>query len=347
MDRTSLLRAATVPLEISEGPEKGKISTLLDDLGLTAFQARRLAEVAEIWSNMLRKKDYVIWMGLAGALVPAGMRKIISYLIRRRMVDVLVSTGANLYHDCFEAMGGKHYLGSSSADDEQLRKNRIDRMYDIVADDKKYYATDNWIDRELSSCLVDNRPYSSREILHILGELLNERGREKESILIDAFKCGVPIFCPAIGDSSLGFSIMFANREGRRIIVDHLRDAEEASKIGEEATRAGAVYLGGAVPRNFIQQSAVFAGYQTKHDKTLESAMQITMDLGGSTLDESRRYEKASRNTRMKICYAELTIALPMVAQTLAERFRRLRRDVPTFEFSHSGVKITRKQMTL
>lgn len=347
MDPASLLRTPTVPLEISEGREKGKISTLVDGMSLTAFQGRTLAEVTGIWSNMLKKKNYVIWMGLAGALVPAGMRKIISYLIRRRMIDVLVSTGANLYHDCFEAIGGKHYLGSSSADDVQLRRHRIDRMYDVVADDKKYYAIDNWIDRGLSSCLVDNRPYSSREVLHFLGKLLDEHGHEKESILIDAFKSGVPIFCPAIGDSSLGFSIMFANREGRRIIVDHMKDAEEASKIDEQAARVGAVFLGGAVPRNFIQQAAVFAGYQAKHDKSLESAVQITMDLGESTLDEARKYTNSSKNTQMKICYAELTIALPMVVQTLADRFRNLTRDVPMFDFSHNGLKITNKQMAM
>lgn len=351
MSRTRLLKSPTEPIDVSG---KQSISEFLEDMSLTGFQGRKLAEAADVWTRMLRKKNCIIWLGLAGALVPAGMRKVISYLIRRRMIDVLVSTGANLYHDCFEARGNKHYLGSSYSNDVQLRKQRVDRIYDVYADELKFYHTDNWIEKEFCSYLLDNRPYSSREILYLLGKVLDEKGREKESILIDAYKSNVPIFCPALGDSALGFSIMLANRKrGRRIVLDSLRDVEESSRITEKARMTGVVYLGGGVPKNFIQQTAVIASYQTRHDKSHSYATQITMDmpvwggLSGCTFEEAQSWGKIGRNARTATCYADVTIALPLVARALAERFRRLRRNVPVFLWETPGLTIGYEHLRL
>jgi len=318
MARSRFLKFPTTPLEVSG---KETISGFLAEMGSTAFQGRKLAEVISVWTRMLKKRNCIIWLGVAGALVPAGMRKVISYLIRRRMVDALVSTGANLYHDCFEARGQKHYLGSLSLNDVQLRKQRIDRIYDVLADEQKFYQTDNWIEKEFCSYLLDNRPYSSREVLHLLGKVLEERAREKDSILIEAYRSGVPIFCPALSDSALGFSIMFANRRrGRRILLDNLKDVEESSTITEKARMTGVVYLGGGVPKNFIQQTAVIASYQTRHDKSHGMAVQITMDmpvwggLSGCTFEEAQSWGKIGRNARTATCYSDVTIALPLVA---------------------------------
>lgn len=218
-------------------------------------------------------------MGLAGAMVPTGMRKIISYLIRRRMIDVLVSTGANMYHDCFEAFGYKHYVGTHIVDDVKLRKLRVDRIYDVFANEKRFYRFDNWIEKKVATMLADGHPYSSREVLRILGQLLSKEAKEKDSIVISAHEAGVPVFAPAICDSSIGFSIMFSNRRGgRRIIIDQLKDVDESSRITEKSKWTGVIYVGGGLPKNFIQQTAVIASYQTRHDRSHSAAIQITTD---------------------------------------------------------------------
>jgi len=174
---------------------------------------------------MLKKRQIVIWMAIAGAMVPAGMRKIIAQLIRRRMIDALATTGATIYHDAYEAIGGKHFIGTDKVDDVQLRRYRVDRMYDVYADERRFYRLDIEIEKEFCSLLRDNYPYSSRQITEKLGAWLSERARDKDSISIAAAESGVPIFLPALSDSSLGFAMMFANRRrGRRIIVDHMKD---------------------------------------------------------------------------------------------------------------------------
>jgi deoxyhypusine synthase len=338
------LRYPTKPMDVS----KKSISQLTNEMILTGFQGRKLGEVVETWLAALERNETTIFFGLAGAMIPAGMRKIMAYLISKRMIDVLVSTGANLYHDCHEALGRKHYLGSYKVDDVLLHKNKVDRIYDVFANEKGFYKTDIWIEK-FSTILEDGYPYSSREILYLLGEELSKRKRSKNSILVSAYNAGVPIFCPAIADSSLGFSIMFANiRRGKKIIVNTLADIEESSQLCEKSKNTAGIYVGGGVPKNFIQQTAVIASYYTRKDKSHGFGIQITTDLpqwgglSGCTLEESQSWGKYKSDAGMVTCNCDATIALPIVAHALMERGEDTadKRDKPIFTWNGHRLKL-------
>lgn len=342
MKRSDYLKAATDPIVVRER----KVSSILEDLRSVGFQGRKLGEAFGVWERMLEEKDIVIYMTLSGAMTAGGMRRIISHLMKRRMIDVLVSTGANLYHDIYEAMFGSHYLGTPAANDVDLHKHKIDRVYDVYADENKFVKLDHWIADEFCSTLDDNYPYSSREILHKLGEFAYDKAKDKDSIVLSAYKYGVPIFAPAIGDSSLGFSIMFANRwHGRNIRIDYLKDVHESSLITEKAKKAGLVLVGGGVPKNFAQQTAVVAGYSSNENKSFSYALQLCPDppqwggLSGATLEEAQSWGKYKYDAKMVNCYTDATIALPFLAQGLEERFPKLKRNVPMFDFS-KGLEI-------
>src|SRR3990172_5504941 len=137
-------------------------------------------------------------------------------------------------------------------------------------------------------------PDSAREIGAGVGKALRGKEKAKNSILVAAYESGVPVFVPALGDSSLGFSIMFGNRRaGKKVIVDMMKDVDEITRIAEASPQSSVVIVGGGVPKNFVQQTAVIAGYQTRHDRMHRLALQITTDspqwggLSGCTLEES------------------------------------------------------------
>jgi len=345
MSRQRFLRHPTEPPQVASGRT---VDQLMEQMTATAFQGRKLGEAFDVWSRMLKKRQIVIWVGIAGAMVPAGMRKIIAQLIKRRIVDVLVTTGANIYHDAYETTGGKHFIGTDRVDDVQLRKYRVDRMYDVYSDERKFYKLDNRITREFCALLKDDYPYSSRQITDKLGFWLSQNARDKEGISVAAHEAGVPIFLPALADSSLGFAMMFANRkQHRRIVVDHMKDVHESSMITEKSLKSGVVIFGGGVPKNFIQQSAVVASYATRHDRTHDYAIQITTDaahwggLSGATFEEAQSWGKYSPRAQMVTAHVDSTIALPILAQALIERFKRTRRFVPKFDWARDGLKIT------
>jgi deoxyhypusine synthase len=346
--RSKFLKNPTKPVGVGEKD----ISQLLDEMRYIGFQGRKLGELANAWTNMLEEDKIVIFMGLSGAMIPAGMRRVISYLINERMIDVLVSSGANLYHDCHEALGKKHYLGTQNSDDLVLRKHCVDRIYDVFASEAEFYNTDLWIEKYFTSLLEDDKPYSSREILSLLGRELSKLKTAKDSVLASAYKSGVPIFCPAMGDSSLGFSIMFANRGRngvkRRIVIDCLKDVDEISRICEEETKTAGVYIGGGVPKNYIQQCAVIASYQTGKNRSHKYGLQITMDspqwggLSGCTLEESQSWGKYDANATMVTCYCDATIGLPIVAHALMQGAGSIarKRKKPYFSWAENSFKL-------
>jgi len=322
----------TSPIEVSEK----SVAELLRSMSKTGFQGRRLGLAFEIWLEMLNEERITILMGLAGAMVPAGMRKVVSWLIRNRFVDVLVSTGANLFHDLHEALGFKHYLGSDAVNDEELYSEGIDRIYDIFAHEKEF----NKLDFLISEIFAESEGIlSSREVIERIAERVKKSVRE-DSIVLSAYEEGVPIFCPAIADSSIGIGASLANK---RCVVDTIKDVEELTEIVAKSETTGVIYIGGGVPKNFIQQTEVVArlkGYEVDgHDY----AIQITTDspyfggLSGCTFEEGISWGKINRKSRKVQVFTDATIALPILAHGLVGSKRK---SYPIFSFE-KGVAIS------
>jgi deoxyhypusine synthase len=127
MKRQDLLQEIVRPIDIKALDVVG----LVESMSQMAFQARNLGRAAKIYDEMLQDSDCAIILCLAGSLFSAGLKQVVHDLITHNMVDAIVSTGANIVdQDFFEALGFHHYVGDPLADDEQLRQERVDRIYD-------------------------------------------------------------------------------------------------------------------------------------------------------------------------------------------------------------------------
>src|SRR5271156_6829841 len=129
-----------------------------------AFTARDLARAADIYDRMLRDEECGIILCLAGSLISAGLKQVFVDMIRNRMVDCIVSTGANIVdQDFFEGLGFRHYMAEerlkAGLDDSTLRDLHIDRIYDTLIDEDELRACDDTT-REIADGLPP-RPHSS------------------------------------------------------------------------------------------------------------------------------------------------------------------------------------------
>ena len=192
------------PLRPFTVSDNASAAELVDRMGDTAFQARNLGVATQIWEAMLRDKT-TVFFGLAGAMVPAGMRPLFVYLIENRLIDVIVSTGANLYHDVYESLGFDHAQGDPNGDDVRLASLRVVRFYDVLAPEHEFSRGERFC-TEFSLTLEDDRPYTTREYFHLLGKAMAPVAKQ-EGILTAAAKHGVPIYCPAFGDSVHGLAV--------------------------------------------------------------------------------------------------------------------------------------------
>ncbi len=316
----------------------------------TGFQGRKLAESIEVWRQMLQEEDLTIFLGLSGAMVPGGMRRIISYLVRNRFVDCLVSTGANIFHDCHEALGGHHYLGSHQADDHALLQEGVDRIYDIFASEDEFRSLDRLV-AEFIAGLEPGKRYSTRELTHLLGGMLKTlkpglSGTEMDSITVAAYDAGVPIFIPAFCDSSLGIGAFLAYRQKKNgVVIDQIKDVDEITQIVEQSAKTGVIYIGGGVPKNFIQQTEVILSLLGQKTQGHSYAIQYTTDaphwggLSGCTFQEAISWGKISPVSRNVQVFTDATIALPLVAHALHEDPGRRQRH-PVFNWKESGLNL-------
>jgi deoxyhypusine synthase len=291
-----------------------------------AYSARDLSRAADIYDRMLRDQDCAVILCLAGSLISAGLKQVFTDLIRNRMVDAVVSTGANIVdQDFFEALGFGHYLApdrfKAGMDDDQLRELHIDRIYDTLIDEDELRVCDETI-RKIADRL-EPRPYTSREFIAEMGRYLSEVGAKTDaSIVLEAFREDVPIFCPAFSDCSAGFGLIAhqAARGARpRVTLDSAGDFLELTRIKISCAHTGLLMIGGGVPKNFAQDIVV-AGEILGRDVPMHKyAIQITVAdvrdgaLSGSTLKEASSWGKVD-TTWEQMVYCEATIALPLIA---------------------------------
>ena len=293
---------------------------LVGAMGHMAFQARNLHRAVEIYDRMLRDRECGIILTLAGSLVSAGLKRVIVELIRRDMVDVLVSTGANIVdQDFFEALGFRHYQGDPGLDDNRLRESGIDRIYDTLIDEAELRICDHAI-ADLADTL-EPRPYSSRAFLGEMGRDLAERGLGVDSIVRTAHERGVPIFCPAFSDCSAGFGLVIhqARRPGTCVTLDSAADFLELTRVKMTLPETGLLMVGGGVPKNFAQDSVVAADLLGAAAPMHKYAIQLTVAderdgaLSGSTLREASSWGKVS-TAQEQMVWGEATLTFPLLA---------------------------------
>ena len=316
--RSKFLKTPIEPFRVSPGASAAEVLAGMERI---SFQGRNLAAAHRVWQRMLAEPDLTIFLGVAGALSAGGMRLLIAHLITNRYVDCLVSTGANLYHDLHETRGRRHYVGSPQADDQQLKSAGVDRVYDTYANEDEFVDNDNWI-ADFATTL-EPRPHTSREFLYRLGERLwNDTGAD--GILTAAYRGGVPIYCPAIADSSIGMGLAQARHTrcdaGQ---VDVIADVIESSNLVIASGGTASIVLGGGTPKNFINQAIVEAEYYAPDVGGHRFAIQIVTDVpqfggaSGSTLDEAQSWGKLAPDAARVTVHADVTLALPLLASAL------------------------------
>src|SRR5437667_1382590 len=315
--KSCFLQTPIEPFTVDAGLTADQILARMERI---SFQGRNLATALHIWQKMLQD-DVTIFLGMAGALSRGGLRLIVAHLITNRYVDCLVSTGANLYHDLHETRGQRHYLGSPHADDAALADERIDRVYDTFASEEEFIGNDNWI-ADFAATL-ESRPYTTREFLHLLGgHLWNTTGRD--GILTAAYRANVPIFCPAIADSSIGMGLSQARQKlagaGQ---IDIIGDILESANMIIRRPRTASIVLGGGTPKNFINQASVQAEFYSPEVSGHRYALQVVTDVphfggaSGSSLEEAQSWGKLAADSGRVSVQADATIALPLLASAL------------------------------
>jgi deoxyhypusine synthase len=303
------------------------VSDALEAFNYTSFQSRLLGRCYRIWLSMLGDHERpMIFFGLSGAMVAGGMRHLLRDLIAFHAIDVLVSTGANLSHDLYESLGGRHYMAQHHVDDPTLRRMRLDRVFDTYADDVKFTETDEFVEKFADS--LEPRAYSSRELFQLMGE----RVKDQYGILATAARERLPIFCPALADSSIGMALTVYRNERMKkglapMMYDPILDNLEMMSLKKRFAKSGVIFIGGGTPKNYIQQVVPMAEIAGTPVPPHSYAIQVTTDdakfggLSGCELPESQSWGKLDPNAEQCTVHVDATIGLPLLFTGIMEHY--------------------------
>jgi deoxyhypusine synthase len=321
--KTKSAKFLTTPTRPIQIDRDRSVSGLLDKMEGISYQGRNLAIARNIWKQMLAD-GAMIMMGMSGMLVPAGMRRLVTYLIKNRFIDVLVTTGTNLFHDLHEMLGRHHYIGSPDLNDLELREALVDRIYDTLGSEIEFREANEWIGNFVAQ-LDLSRPYSTREFLYLLGRELSEIASE-DGILTAAYKAKVPVYCPGIMASSMGVGLAVSRVERKaEFHFDLVQDASEIAHLVARAPKTGVICFGGDLPRNFLIQSQETAMMLKASVKGHQYAVQISTEpphYGSEeemTLSESQSWGQIAKTAQKVTVYCDATIAMPVLVTALAQ----------------------------
>jgi deoxyhypusine synthase len=290
-----------------------------------AYSARDLYRAAQIFDRMLQDKECGIALCLAGSLISAGLKKVFVEMVRSNMVDAVVSTGANIVdQDFFEALGFRHYVAEerfkAGLHDDELLAHHIDRIYDTLIDEEELRICDQTVG-EIAGRL-EPRPYSSREFIVEMGACLERRSvKVTDSIVLEAYRKQVPIFCPAFSDCSAGFGLILhqvSRGERPKVSIDSVKDFYELTQWKIKNRDTGLFMIGGGVPKNFAQDVTVAAELLGQEIAMHKYAVQVTVAdvrdgaLSGSTLKEAHSWGKVD-SLHEQMVYGEATVAVPLI----------------------------------
>lgn len=318
--------------------KSGKVADLIASLATCSFQGRSMAYALDVWEAMVKDRDCFRVMSLAGAMVPAGMGLIIIRLIEARLIDAIICTGATLSHDLCNTVDRDeqaHFLGDEYADDEVLRDESINRIYDTYLPESAFQSAEHKLLGLYGKLKTDGeagkiRNVTTESFCRQIGMLLPGR-----SILTAAARHGVALFVPAISDSELGLNVVTAGVGGKipgggRIEFSTLRDVETFASMVVAKKKAGLVSIGGGVPRNWAQQVYPYLNMKV-HDKRVKAdgyhyGVRITTDrpefggLSGCTISESKSWGKYENQAVEASVICDATIALPLLSTGLFQR---------------------------
>ena len=337
------------PVPITGGT---KLADLIDNAFL-AYNAARLREACQLFTQKMLEPDVTIGLTLTGALTPAGLgMSALIPLIKAGFIDWIISTGANFYHDTHFGIGLSMHEGNAQTSDVVLRDDQVVRIYDIFFDYTVLLDTDAFFRRVIEAPEFQ-RSMSTAEFHYLAGRYVRERARklglQNKSLMAAAHEYAVPLYTSSPGDSSIGMNVAAKALQGNKLAFDPSLDVNETAAIvlaakrglirdnsdrtargsgrvtGKRQKKGGrsAIFiLGGGSPKNFALQTEpqiqeVLGIDERGHDYFLQvtDARPDTGGLSGATPGEAVSWGKVDpdRLPDAVVCYLDSTVALPII----------------------------------
>jgi len=282
------------------------------------FTAKDLALAVDIIEEMI-KDDAVIFLSFPACIIATGTRGVIKELVKRKLVDVIITTCGTLDHD-LARIWKDYYHGSFMLDDVELHKQGINRIGNVLTPNESYGII---IEEKLQPMLEDiyesYRRLSTKELVWEIGKRLENEENKESSIIYWCYKNQIPMFIPGITDGAVGSQLWLFYQTHKDFVVDVLRDEDELSDIVFNAERTGAIIIGGGISKHHTIWWNQFKG-GLDYVVYITTAVEWDGSLSGARVREAISWGKVSENAKHVTVYGDATVLLPIIVASVLDR---------------------------
>jgi deoxyhypusine synthase len=298
--------------------EKVSVSDIVRQMGEAGgFSAKNMATATDILERMIKEKDCIKFLSFPACIVSTGLRGAIAQMIKKGMVDIIVTTCGTLDHDIARAFGDGYYQGSFELDDTKLHHEGINRLGNILIPNDNYGGI---IEEKMQPILEElakqKEEWSGRELIHEFGKRISD----ENSILYQAAKRNIPVYVPGITDGAFGTNLVWFSQD-HKFKLNLLADERELADVGFSEKKTGALMLGGGISKHHViwwnqfKQGLDYAVYVT-------TATQYDGSLSGARLEEAVSWGKIREDAKYATVDGDVTIILPVMLAALYERIK-------------------------
>jgi len=301
----------SIPVKGYDFNEKFDFNKFLDAYKTTGFQATNMISAINIIKKMIKEKA-TIFLAYNSNMVSCGLREIIAYLVKNKLVHVLATTAGGIEEDIIKTIK-PFVLGTFDADGKTLRDRGINRIGNIFVPNDRYIKFEDGLMAKFLKEIYErqkkeNKIFSASEFIYELGKKTDD----KNSILYWATKNDIPIFCPALTDGSIGDMISFFKYKNPGFKLDISDDILKINEIAINSEKTGVIVLGGNFPKHHVCNANLFRG-------GADYAVYITTDTeeggsdSGARIDEAKSWGKIKPEAKQVKVYGDATIIFPLV----------------------------------
>jgi deoxyhypusine synthase len=266
----------------------------------------------------MRKDKCTIFLGYTSNMVTSGLRDVFRYLAQHKLVDVIVTTAGGVEEDiikCLEPFA----LGRFDAPGAELREAGINRTGNIFVPNSRYCKFEDWLTPLLKNLDEEQRRTG---VIITPSEFVARMGREinnEESIYYWCAKNGIPVFCPAITDGSMGDMLYFFSFKHPELKMDILRDMKKLNDLTLDAKKTGVVILGAGVVKHHILNANMMRN-GCEYAVYVNTAQEFDGSDAGARPDEAVSWGKILPDANSVKVFGDATILFPLiVAQAFAK----------------------------
>jgi len=293
------------------------VSTLVKDLGKVGFQSVNLAKAKETIIKM-KKDGCKIYLTFTSNMVTSGLRGFFAQLIKLNLIDVVVTTVGGIEEDIMKANKEDFVIGSFSEDDVELYEKGVNRVGNLFIRTESYAKFEDLMKPYLKSIYSSKKRVTPSEMFLEIGKMLDD----EDSILFQAARKKVPIFCPAVTDGAFGFHLFMFQQEHSDFVVDVVKDFSNILFSTSQDEKKGLISLGGSISKHHAILACLLNG-GLDYAVYMTTASSSSGSMSGASTNEAKSWGKIKDDSDAVTVIGDVSVMFPLVMVSVLEELEK------------------------